>query len=290
MSTGPVLFDRFVDDAAVFPPSRLPLADAVRTHRHHRGSWYARLLGPLLCPASQLDRLDALTRELGGPFGISIVVDTGVGGLLEAVDVVARAKQLALQGVEIPLRGDSLADAARRTVAGLDAALGGPDDGGPAYVEIPRSAGWQRALDVIAESGYRVKLRTGGAEPADYPSPAELASFIMACLDREIAFKFTAGLHRAVRHRGANGTVEHGFLNIMLAVVAALDSGDAEAMIPTLLVEDGNQLAAAVHQLSDSRGRAVRRWFACCGSCSIAEPLDDLISLGLIAAPDTVRP
>ncbi len=67
-----------------------------------------------------------------------------------------------LRGVEISLPPQAPADAARRAVAALDAALGGPDDDEPAYVEPARAAGWRDALEVIAESGYRAKLRTGG--------------------------------------------------------------------------------------------------------------------------------
>ena len=41
-------------------------------------------------------------------------------------------------------------------------------------------------------------------------------------------FKCTAGLHHAVRHRAADtGFEHHGFLNVLLAVAAALTGEDA---------------------------------------------------------------
>ncbi|WP_026876419.1 hypothetical protein [Jiangella gansuensis] len=278
----PTIFDRLVDDAAVFPPGDLPVPDAVAAHRVHRSAWYAGFVGPLLIPASELDRLGGLARDLPEPMDVAVVVDTGTGGVLAAVDSVANDGQLVLRGVEVPLRGDPLGENARRVVTALDAALGGPDDDEPAYVEVPRAPGWENALDVIAESGYRAKLRTGG--PAGVPSAAELAAFVVACLDRGVAMKFTAGLHHAVRGERGDG-VEHGFLNLLLAVATALDGGSAPDVEAAVSIDDGARLAAAV---SAADAVSVRRWFASYGSCSIAEPLDDLIALGLVSGPDKV--
>ena len=289
----PLIFERLVDDAAVFPPAELALDVALEAHGHHRTSWYAPFVGPLLCPASRLDDLDDMSGDLAEPLGVTIVVDTGTGGLMDAVDSVAHSERLALRGLEIPLRGEPLGDAARRTVAGLDAALGGPDDDEPAYVEVPRAHGWAQALDVISESGYRAKLRTGGPDPADHPSADELAAFVLTCLDRGIAFKFTAGLHHAVRHtvptdgrNGPAGAVEHGFLNTLLAVATALDGGDQDAVANVLLIEDPDQLVAMVRALPDNRTTSLRRWYGSYGSCSVADPLADLIALKLISPPD----
>ena len=46
------LFDRLVDDAAVFPPGLAPLDVAVREHLDRREGAYAAHIGPLLVPAS----------------------------------------------------------------------------------------------------------------------------------------------------------------------------------------------------------------------------------------------
>ncbi len=292
MATIPPLLARLIDDAAVFPPGNLPLPDAVPAHRTHRGAWYADLVGPLLCPASRIDTLGAIVGDAEGRLGVAVVVDTGTGGVLPAVDVVARDERLVLRGVEVPLRGEPLADAARRAVAALDAALGGPDDDEPAAIEIPRTPGWQGALDVVAEAGYRAKLRTGGADAAAIPSAPELAAFIIACLDRDVPFKLTAGLHRAVRHPAADrpdDLAEHGYLNVIAGVAAALDGGDEAAVGAVLEDRDARRVAAAVTALPPGRAEGVRRWFTSFGSCSITEPLGDLVDLGLLAEPDPHR-
>lgn len=281
--TIPAIFERLIDDAAVFPPGDLPLADAVPAHVAHRSAWYAGLVGPLLCPASSLESLAVLAQELpesSGPLGVAVVVDTGTAGVLDAVDAVAHESRLVLRGVEVPLRGSPLGQSARRTVAALDAALGGPDDDEPAYVEVPRASGWEATLDVLADSGYRAKLRTGGPSADAVPSDEEVAAFVIACLDRGLPFKFTAGLHHAVR-----GPVEHGFLNLLLAVGTAAGGGSAAEVAEALSIDDGVRLAAAVAALEAA---SVRRWFASYGSCSIAEPLSELIALGLVEEPGKV--
>ncbi len=273
--TIPPMFERLIDDAAVFPPGSLPLAEAVPAHSEHLAAWYSALVGPLLCRESELESLASLTRELPSPVGVAVVVDTGTAGVLAAADAVAHESQLVLRGVEVPLRGSPLGENARRTVAALDAALGGPDDEEPAYVEVPRSPGWEDALDVIADAGYRAKLRTGGASADALPSDDEVAAFVVGCLDRGISFKFTAGLHHAVRRPG-----EHGFLNLLLAVGRAVAGAPAAEVAATLSIDDGALLAAGVAELPAA---SVRRWFASYGSCSIAEPLAELIALGLVA-------
>ncbi|WP_116952643.1 hypothetical protein [Jiangella endophytica] len=273
--TIPPMFERLVDDAAVFPPGDLPLADAVPAHVAHRSAWYSALVGPLLCPASSLESLAGLARSLPEPLEVAVVVDTGTAGVLAAVDTVAQEPRLVLRGVEVPLRGSPLGENARRTVAALDAALGGPDDDEPAYVEVPRSPGWEVALDVVADAGYRAKLRTGGPSPDAMPPDDEVAAFVVGCLDRGIPFKFTAGLHHAVRRPS-----EHGFLNLLLATGTAAGGGTAADVAAVLSIDDGERLAAAVTELP---APSVRRWFASYGSCSIAEPLAELVALGLAA-------
>lgn len=279
----PSIVERLIDDAAVFPPGDLPLADAVPAHVAHRSAWYSALVGPLLCPASSLPTLERLAQALpepAGPLGVAVVADTGTAGVLDAVDAVAGAPSLVLRGIEVPLRGSPLGDAARRTVAALDAALGGPDDDEPAYVEVPREHGWEAALDVVADAGYRAKLRTGGPSADAVPPNEEVAAFVVACLDRGIVMKFTAGLHHAVR-----GPVEHGFLNVLLGVATAAGGGSVADVAATLSIDDGARLAAAVGALDAA---SVRRWFASYGSCSIAEPLSELIALGLVSEPGRV--
>jgi hypothetical protein len=286
VSTSP-LFAALIDDAALFPPANAAMQQAVDAHVGHRAAWYSALVGPFLCAASRLEELAAQLGARSDPFGVTVVVDTGASGVGSAVDAVASDDRMVLRGVEVPLRGDPLAENARRTVAALDAALGGPEDDEPAYVEIPRLPGWRDALEVVSDAGYRAKLRTGGVAAADFPPEDHVAAFILGCLDLGVPFKFTAGLHRAVRHTVSDGVSDgveqHGFLNALLGVAVALDGGDAAEVAQTLADRDGAGVADRIRALPLRPAARVRTWCNSYGSCSIAEPVDDLLNLGLIS-------
>ena len=116
---------------------------------------------------------------------------------------------------------------------------------------------------------------------------ATVAAWIDAALDRETSFKCTAGLHHAVRHRDHETGFEHlGFLNVLLATRTAFDGGTREEVAQVLDDQYANDLVAMarhLHQQGDLVG--ARRWFTSYGSCSVSEPLDELVGLGLIEAP-----
>lgn len=281
MSTVPPLFRRLVDDAAMFPPGELPLAEAVHGHRAHLQSAYGELVGPFVCTD---DNLIAVALEPGDmPIDVSVVITGGAGGIEPPVRYGDRSDRVNVVAVEVRLRDeDDLSRNALRVVRACDDCL----DEENAFVEIGLEGGWERALDVIADAGYAAKLRTGGLDASLFPDADRVASFIIACLDREVAFKCTAGLHNAVRHTdGATGFEHHGFLNVLLATRASLDGGGHEDLVAVLENRDGKALADQARQLSDEQAAGTRRWFTSFGSCSILEPLDDLIALDLMEDP-----
>lgn len=295
MSTAASLLTALVDDAALFPPGNAPMPAAVAGHRRHRGAPYAALVGRFLCPASRLGELRAeldgereRAHATGGdqgptgdvdppPLRLGLIVDTGRSGLPAALAEVAADDRLRLDAIEIPLRPTehtpaAMQAAARETVAALPA--------GTAYVEIPREAGWQDALDVVTAHGRAAKLRTGGLRAEAFPSVAEVAAFVVACAERDTPFKCTAGLHQAVRHRDhETGFEHHGFLNILLAAHAALTGSDPAAVLDE---RDAHALADVARGIDDGAARETRRLFAGYGSCSVDEPVTDLATLGLM--------
>jgi hypothetical protein len=191
-----------------------------------------------------------------------------------------RSKDDEVTAVEVRLRDeDDLSRNALRVVRACDDCL----DEETAYVEIGLDGAWERALDVVADAGYAAKLRTGGLDAHLFPSSAQVASFITACLDREVPFKCTAGLHNAVRHTAEDSGFEHqGFLNVLLATRASLDGASQDELVQLLDSRAGEQLAARARELSDDQAASTRRWFTSFGSCSIDEPVTDLQTLGLM--------
>src|SRR5688500_4363202 len=77
-----------IDDAGMFPPAQLPLADSVARHRgdRARAGW---LLGRFLCPASQLDELLAHDHS-GWPIGV-VADRTGPPAWLDGLEADAAA-------------------------------------------------------------------------------------------------------------------------------------------------------------------------------------------------------
>jgi hypothetical protein len=289
-SLGLGAFAALVDDAAVFPPESTPVPDAVRAHAGHRAAWYSGLVGGFVCPDTRLTELQAALDDAADdapdPLGVTLTISGGAGAVGPALTWVQRDERLRLTGLEVALRDeDDLAhNAARMTTVLRDA----PDDV-TAYVELPRlhgtsvPAGWAAALDEVAAAGLRVKFRTGGLDHDAFPTAPELAEVITASLDRETPFKCTAGLHHAVRHTDQRtGFEHHGFLNVLLATRALFDGAsgaDAEKLFEQ---RDSAVVGEQVRALGDDAVRSTRQWFTSLGSCSVLEPVEDLVALGLI--------
>jgi hypothetical protein len=271
-----------VDDAAIFPPGDVPLHDATAAYAARGAAEGADLVGSFVLRDTDLP----LVRGFGAP--LSVVVTGGAGQIEGPAGLCARLG-LELAGLEIALRDlDDLPGNARRVTAAVDAAraAGTLPEETPVYVELPADAsehGWLGAADEVAGAELRLKFRTGGLDADAFPSVATLARWIDATLDRETAFKCTAGLHHAVRHTSEeDGFEHHGFLNILLATRAAFDGADAASVEAKLAETDGTALAEDVREVGGDLVRT-RRWFSSFGSCSVEEPLADLRELGLLS-------
>lgn len=275
------LTDGLFDDAAIFPPGNLPLAEAVPAHLEHLKSDHRRMVGPFVVAAAKLPDLAELVRgHEAGSFEVAVTVPApdAVGPALHAAEQVTALRVVTVE-VAVPV-----GIAAEEVVPRMDEALAGRPEV-VVYVELPRD---DRRADLIAAlSGTRYlgKLRTGGIEAHLYPDEDELAAALVATARAGVPVKATAGLHHAVRHTDpATGFEQHGFLNVIAAVDAALVGADTAQVAAVLAERDGALLAARVRDLS-VRADRVREQFHSLGTCSIDEPLEDLHDLGLVAAP-----
>lgn len=288
---------RLVDDAAIFPPGNVPLPRAVAEHRAHAAAGYADLVGPFVVGDLRLpDLLEVVSTgsTTGDAVPVSVVVSGGAGALEGAVRWATRSGSLDLRSLEITLRDDAsgaIEHNARRILTAVDqlVAAGELDDEVPVYVEPPRlygsppTPGWLGALDELAAADHRLKFRTGGADADAFPAAHELAACIDAAIEREVAFKCTAGLHHALRHRdAATGFEHHGFLNVLLATRATLDSAGIDDVAALLETTDPDAVRAALAETGDDALARTRRWFTSFGSCSVLEPLEDLVALRLV--------
>lgn len=298
----PAYLTGLVDDAAIFPPGNAPLPDAVAAHRGHRGAAYAEMVGPFLVGDQRLgDLLDELGVDpsaagptpAAGPLPVAVVVSGGAGAIDPAVRWATRTGALRLRSLEVAVRGDDtgeLGHNARRVVTAVDQLLasGDLDDDVTVAVELPRlhgaepGHGWLSALDEVAAADHRVKFRTGGEQADAFPDARELATVIAAALDRELAFKCTAGLHQALPHRDRDtGFDHHGFLTVLLATRASLDGASVDEVAQVLGLTDPDDVRRRLTDTGDGLARA-RRWFTSFGSCSVLEPLESLVDLDLL--------
>ncbi|MGW4891890.1 hypothetical protein ACWEQL_06435 [Kitasatospora sp. NPDC004240] len=270
----PALYRGLFDDAAVFPPGNLPVAEAAPAHIRHRSAWYADAVGPFLCGAGRLAELAAVPGAAGLRVGLVLP-----GGSAELGPALADAASFEVAGVELATTD------AREAVAALDLLL---PPHVPAAVEVPRERlrgdGLDEVLDVLVDSPYRAKFRTGGTVAGAFPGEEELARFLTGCAQRGLPYKCTAGLHNALRHTDpVTGFEHHGFLNVLLAA----QETDPATAAEVLAERSGEVLAKAVLALTDHQVTVIRNSFTAFGTCSIAEPLDDLAALGLLSSDPT---
>ena len=64
MSVLPALLDSLIDYAGLFPPVKLPMADAVRNHAAYLGGSQAAKLGRFIVPAARLPEFEAAYTSL----------------------------------------------------------------------------------------------------------------------------------------------------------------------------------------------------------------------------------
>lgn len=196
----------------------------------------------------------------GSTAPLHLVVTGGAGQVAGPAGLAARLG-LRVVGLEVVLRDpDDLAGNARRVVAAVDVARaeGVLGEDVPVHVELPADEpthGWLAAADEIAAAGLRLTLRPDGA------SPALLAAWIDAALDRETPFRCSG-----------DGP---GPLPLLLATRLAFDGASRDAVVATLGSRDGAALATA-----DLSG--VRRWVTSVGAQDVVATLAGLRALGLV--------
>jgi hypothetical protein len=169
--------------------------------------------------------------------------------------------------------GTTIAAAETRYREDLSALAGLADE---VYVEVPIDDHLEERLDELVTRGLRAKVRCGGEAQ---PAPSALAHFVRACRTRSLVFKATAGLHRAVR---ANG--DHGFLNLLAAVVFAGDEDEVlDESEPGAFALGAESFSwRGRHARPDELARVRSELFHSIGSCSFFEPVEELVDLGVL--------
>ncbi|MEJ7629938.1 MAG: hypothetical protein WKF54_10145 [Nocardioidaceae bacterium] len=268
MSTSPQappLFARLVDDAAMFPPGNASAYDAISAHLRHRASDIDSYVGPLLVHHSRWDDVVAAHADLGSPpLHVVMIGAHRLPGTAPPPLRVVGFEQL-VDHLPLPTAEDDLP---------LACEVSADDAGLEVLAEVAEAAA--AGVAVVG------KLRTGGTDAASFPNEATVAAVVTAAVRLGAPMKFTAGLHHAVRFTAADtGFEHHGFLNLLVAVEAALAGVPDAGVVEVLASRDGATLAKTVRGWYDEQVSGVRRTFVSFGCCGVEEPIRDLVALSL---------
>src|SRR5579883_1928278 len=240
------LLENLIDYAGLFPPSALPMPQALANYERYRQSPEAWMLARFVAPVSRLDEMEA---ALAGP---APLVSALIGADLETdLARIARA-HVPIDTIELKASNATQIDSAVRLIPPRLTA----------YFEVTDVS----LIPVIQAAGARAKIRTGGVTPDAFPSS-----------------QFTARLHHPLRcyrpltySAGGPSGWMYGFLNLFTA--AALARKGISPIEPVLLEERFDD-----HGLTGEDFAAARLGFAISfGSCSFEEPVADLRELGLL--------
>jgi hypothetical protein len=279
-----------IDYAGLFPPAALPMSEAVRNYSAYRNGPRAWALGRFVIPVARLGELGetagALLDRAETPWRLSAIA--GPGGADDWREVgTAHIRGAVVDAIELrtPHPKDVEASAAKLPTD-LDV-----------FYEIPIEKDPTPFVEAIGRVGGKAKARTGGVTPEAFPTPANLARFIVACARVAVPFKATAGLHHALRasyplrYESASPSGDmFGFVNVLLAAAFArvgasvkdvtdlLAERDAGAFVFDVDGVEWRRRRVGTAALVETRGALALSF----GSCSFTEPMSELEELGLL--------
>jgi hypothetical protein len=294
-----LLLAGLVDYAGLFPPAAESMRDAVARYGEYRRGAHAWALGKFVLPVARLAEFGSVARQViagGDPWQLALIAGADFGADIRVIEDFTRRTASIATVAAIEVKGatpDAIAAIARSTAL-LRANV---PDAFDVYVEVPIANDPSVLVATIASLGLRAKVRTGGVEAGAFPTAAELVRFLTACIANDVTFKATAGLHHAMRgsypltyEAGSERGTMFGFLNVFLAglfLSGGMAANDAQALLEERdaksIAFDSSGVTWRGHTISAASIRDARAHAATSfGSCSFAEPVADLSSLGLL--------
>jgi hypothetical protein len=281
-----------VDYAGLFPPAALDLRTAVREYENYRTSPDGWMLGRFVVPAARLTELgeaiDAIHVTGPAPWGIAALHGADVAAdvrLIREFNAAARSAIVDTLEGKAAIEDEIIAAAA---FAGDDLTV---------FAELPVRHDPAPLIDAVKRAGVHAKVRTGGVTADAFPAAAHLVRFIRRCVEADVSFKATAGLHHPVRGKyrltyaaDAPQGMMYGYVNVFLAaafMAQGMPDDDAARVLEERDASAFQFLPDAVTWRDRSLGAealawARRRVATSFGSCSFREPVDDLRSLGIL--------
>jgi hypothetical protein len=283
MRAAEALLDRAIDYAGLFPPAALDLEATVQNYAAYRARRDAWALGRLVLPAAKLAEFAARWPEYAAEWPISLLLGMDYDTEMRlAIDLGLR-----LDVVECRPAGLENVGEIRRRMPG----------DGLLFVESPQGCAMRELIAAVADAGACAKVRTGGVVAEAIPGSNTVAGFLVACMERGVKLKATAGLHHAIRGEQrltyepqSAKAVMHGFVNFFVAATAAHE-GASEIEAEEILNDSEHGNFSATNEGLQWCGRAfssqavrdMRDRFAISfGSCSFEEPIEEMRAMGWI--------
>ena len=290
------LLSGIVDYAGLFPPAALSMHDAVRNYAHYRDDQDEWALGKFIVPVARLsefmDEFESFSSK-SRPWKLSVLPGSSIDDDLRTISEFNAS-----------VAGKAEIDTIEAKAATIDGILDLTSivpKSFQLFIEIPTVEDPSELIRAIGERGACAKVRTGGVIAEAFPSSIELARFLAACVKLDVRFKATAGLHHPVRSV-FNLTYEadsekgrmFGYLNLFLATAFLREGMNIEDVISLLEEESSSAFAfddAGIswrsHRIgADSLRRTREHMAASFGSCSFADPMNELRAMiALVADP-----
>ena len=304
------LLKTVIDYAGLFPPADLNLAEAINTFSADLKGTYRAWLRHFILPAARITEFDSLREKHGrdSQWTLSLIMgggeslhdwQTSLEDVLEpfATRDVKHTDRVRVLEIALPLGIAADAPSFTQAIESLERQLAPTPLVDCTLFFETTSADHRRILaEVLAARKSQkwklgLKLRTGGLTRDHFPSFEQLADFIRLCHSLDIPWKATAGLHHPLPIDCKQTDAKmHGFLNLLFAVILLEGNSLAGDQVENLLTDQNPDhfvfretgiewmgITASVEQVQLGRER-----FLSFGSCSFAEPLEDLAALGLL--------
>ena len=276
------LLDGIVDYAGLFPPASLDVTTAARNYQSYRTGGDRWMLGRFVVGVAKLPELRSAIAKVRGKDDDAWPVSVVAPDAAAATSVLRGADDANARIESVEVKAGTAADVTLISRAAPKTR--------EVYVEVPLNASTPDMLDAIRDAKLRGKIRTGGVTRDAFPPAADIVAFIRSCLDRDLPFKATAGLHHPLRgtyrltYDGpAEGTM-YGYLNVFLATAFMQDGlPDREAAEllmeadPKAIVVENEAIRWRSHVIKAGDLKTLRARIATSfGSCSFREPVDEL--------------
>ncbi len=313
-------FHRLIDYAGLFPPTSLSMDEAFSLYLKYLNSGHRWMLSKFICPFGRTGEIAAhqeilklnkddrieLSMITSGAQECSGFISNLKKEIADFLEITLKVPHFRIESIEFKLPLELTADPdVQKISAFLDALTDCIKEELEhrifLFCELPVNKDFSSSVRQLAsaiqmhnvlfnDTGF--KLRTGGTDATDFPEPEMIVKSIRACLNHNVAMKFTAGMHHPVRFLDSGLNVKrHGFINVFGAGIVAFRHAISDHELTQMIEEEDpssfrfnneyfewKDWKCTIEEIHGARNNLVISY----GSCSFEEPVSDLIHLNVI--------